>query len=196
MTETTKQKALRNTVFGEVLLDLFESRNLISSGPGIIEFADASGCDGEAVVRRMVSADYDPGFIGGLARDLDLSPAEREELFTAFTIEERTSDSTFEGEAMTEQIERKHPEMQNTVFGQVLTEILEVRDLLVTPFKVGKLAEDNGVDGWAVINRMASTDHGTGYLDGLATALNMSEEEMLELACANAFEERSGYWSA
>ena len=90
--------------------------------------------------------------------------------------------------------ERKHPEMQSTVFGQVLTEILEARDLPVTPFKVGKLAEDNGADGWAVINRMASTGHDVGHLDGLATALDMSEAEMTELACANLFEKRYGYW--
>ena len=91
-------------------------------------------------------------------------------------------------------MERKHPEMQNTVFGQVLTEILEARDLPVTPFKVGKLAEDNGADGWAVINRMASTGHDVGHLDGLATALNMSQDEMTELALANIFEKRHGYW--
>ena len=91
-------------------------------------------------------------------------------------------------------MEREHPEMRNTVFGQVLTEILEARELPVTPFEVGKLAEDAGVDGWAVINRMASTGHDVGHLDGLATALNMSEAEMTELACANIFEERYGYW--
>ena len=95
---------------------------------------------------------------------------------------------------MTEQreaMERKHPEMQNTVFGQVLTEILEERDLPVTPFKVGKLAEDSGADGWAVINRMAYAHaEGAGPLDGLADGLELTDEEKVRLARANAYEER------
>ncbi len=49
-----------------------------------------------------------------------------------------------------------HPELKNTVFGEVFAGMLEARGLRVTPFSVGKLAEDAGLDGWKVINRMAN----------------------------------------
>ena len=91
---------------------------------------------------------------------------------------------------MTETTKREHPEMRNTVFGQVLTEILEARDFTVTPANVGKLAEDSGADGWAVISRTASIEHPAGPLDGLADALELTYEEMDRLALANAYEER------
>jgi hypothetical protein len=84
-----------------------------------------------------------------------------------------------------------HPQLRTTVFGEVLAELLEKRELPVTPFHVGKLAEDAGLDGWKVINRMAST--GTefpGYLDGLAAALKLTEPEKYELAVAYTFEWR------
>ncbi len=45
----------------------------------------------------------------------------------------------------------QHAEMRNTVFGEVLAEMLEARSIPVTPFTVGKLAEDAGMDGWKVI---------------------------------------------
>ncbi len=85
-----------------------------------------------------------------------------------------------------------HPEMRNTVFGEVLAELLEAREIPVTPFRVGKLAEDAGLDGWKVINRMASTATGdsAGYLNGLAEALDLSEEEMAKLAISSSFDER------
>ncbi len=85
-----------------------------------------------------------------------------------------------------------HPEMRNTVFGEVLAELLEAREIPGTPFRVGKLAEDAGLDGWKVINRMASTATGdsAGYLNGLAEALDLSEEEMAKLALAYSFDER------
>jgi hypothetical protein len=86
----------------------------------------------------------------------------------------------------------EHPEMRNTVFGEVLAELLEERGLSVTPFAVGKLAEDVGLDGWAVINRMASTAAGNsaGYLDSLAGALDLSEPEKMKLALAYSLEQR------
>src|SRR5687767_5237280 len=61
----------------------------------------------------------------------------------------------------------------------------------VTPFKVGKLAEDVGLDGWKVINRMADAEH-AGAFDGLARKLGLSEAEKDELAFAYAFERRPG----
>ncbi len=84
-----------------------------------------------------------------------------------------------------------HPELTNTVFGEVLAELLETRGLEATPFKVGKLAEDAGLDGWKVLDRMAdaSANYG-GSLDGLVTALALSRWEMRELAHAFAFEQR------
>lgn len=86
-----------------------------------------------------------------------------------------------------------NPEMmRGTVFGEVLAELLEKRELRVTPFDVGKLAEDAGLDGWKVINRMASTSgEGPGHLDGLADALDLTEEERIELALAYVFERRA-----
>ena len=84
-----------------------------------------------------------------------------------------------------------HPEMRNTVFGEVLAEMLEVRGLPVTPFEVGQLAEDAGLDGWKVINRMANAGaEYAGPLDGLARALGLSRLEMRDLALAFAFEDR------
>ena len=90
------------------------------------------------------------------------------------------------------------PEMRNTVFGEVLAELLEARGLEVTPFKVGKLAEDVGLDGWAIINRMASTASGNsaGYLDGLANALDLAEPEKIKLALAYSLEERADQTAA
>jgi hypothetical protein len=81
--------------------------------------------------------------------------------------------------------------MRNTVFGEVLAEMLEARDIPVTPFTVGKLAEDAGMDGWKVINRMASEEaEYAGPFNGLADALELTEAERAEFACAHAFERR------
>jgi hypothetical protein len=86
----------------------------------------------------------------------------------------------------------ENPELKATIFGQVLAELLEERGLEVTPFKVGKLAEEAGLDGWRVINRMADAGaEDTGYLDGLAAALGLSTAEKVRLAFAYAFEHRA-----
>ena len=83
-----------------------------------------------------------------------------------------------------------HLELRNTVFGEVFAELLEARGLEATPFKVGKLAEDAGLDGW-VINRMANAGvEYAGPLDGLVLALDLSRPEMMDLAHAFTFEER------
>jgi hypothetical protein len=84
---------------------------------------------------------------------------------------------------------REQAEMlRDTVFGEVLTELLEKRDLPVTPFKVGKLAEDAGLNGWKVINRMASPHVDAGNLEPLADALELDDEETVRLARAYALE--------
>ena len=85
----------------------------------------------------------------------------------------------------------EHPELQNTVFGEVFVELLETRGLAATPFEIGLLAENAGLDGWKVLDRMAGA--GTGYagpLDGLASALDLTRPERKDLAHAFTFEER------
>ncbi len=87
----------------------------------------------------------------------------------------------------------ENPEMRNTRFGEVLAELLEARGLEVTPFQVGKLAEDAGLDGWAVLERMTNPDaENFGHLIGLADALQLTEPEKVKLALAYIFEEREG----
>ena len=86
----------------------------------------------------------------------------------------------------------QHEEMRNTVFGEVLASLLEERGLEATPFKVGKLAEEAGLDGWKLINRMADAGaQDPGHLDGLADALELSKAEKVSLAYAFAFERRA-----
>jgi hypothetical protein len=86
----------------------------------------------------------------------------------------------------------EHAQMRNTVFGEVLASLLQARGLEVTPFAVGKLAEEAGLDGWKVINRMASWDAPpAGHLNGLAARLGLTEPEMDELALAYALEKRA-----
>jgi hypothetical protein len=85
-----------------------------------------------------------------------------------------------------------NPEMRSTVFGRVLAELLEKREIPVTPFRVGKLAEEAGLDGWKVINRMADADaEDVGSFDGLAQILGLSDAEKDELAFAYVFERRT-----
>jgi hypothetical protein len=86
----------------------------------------------------------------------------------------------------------EHPQLRAAVFGEVLASLLEERDLPVTPFAVGKLAEEAGLDGWRVINRMADADtEDAGHLDGLAAALQLTRAEMVRLAFAYSFERRA-----
>jgi arginyl-tRNA synthetase len=87
----------------------------------------------------------------------------------------------------------EHPELRATVFGEVLASLLEARGLEVSPFAVGKLGEQSGLDGWKLINRMANADaEDTGHLGGLANAMDLSEPEKVQLACAYTFERRAG----
>jgi hypothetical protein len=87
----------------------------------------------------------------------------------------------------------EHPQLRAAVFGEVLAELLEKRGLPVTPAKVGLLAEQSGLDGWKLINRMADAGaEDTGHLGGLANAMDLSEPEKVQLACAYTFERRAG----
>ena len=87
----------------------------------------------------------------------------------------------------------KYAELRQTTFGEVLAELMEARGLEVSPFQVGKLGEQSGLDGWKLINRMANADaEDTGHLGGLAKVLNLSEAEKIELSFAYTFERRAG----
>jgi hypothetical protein len=82
-------------------------------------------------------------------------------------------------------------EMRSTVFGEVFAELLEARGVEVTPAGVGKLAEEAGLDGRKVINRMADADaEYAGPFGGVAEALDLSESEKNELALAFTLERR------
>jgi hypothetical protein len=86
----------------------------------------------------------------------------------------------------------EHKQLTNTVFGEVLASQLEARGLEVTPFKVGLLAEEAGLDGWKVINRMAAADNPSpGDLRALVERLGLTEPERDTLALAYAFEQRA-----
>ena len=87
----------------------------------------------------------------------------------------------------------KYAELRQTAFGQVVAELMESRDLEVTPFQVGKLGEKSGLDGWRLINRMADAGAADpGDLDGLASDLDLTRAERDKLALAYAFEQRRG----
>ncbi len=84
----------------------------------------------------------------------------------------------------------EHDEMRNTVFGEVICELFESRDLLLTPEAVEEYVNACGCEGEAVVNRMASTDEGCGALYGLARDLELTTEEAGMLSFAAAYEER------
>jgi hypothetical protein len=84
----------------------------------------------------------------------------------------------------------EHPEMRSTEFGRVLAELLEKRGLEVSPFAVGQLAEDAGLDGWQLINRMADADADfSRRLRPLAEKLELTDAEKTQLAMAFLFEQ-------
>ena len=89
--ENIEDSQLRDTVFGEVLCELFESRDLLLTPAAVEEFASACGCDGEAVVRRMAFTDDSCGPLDGLARDMDLTEGEMKDLANAAAYEECSS---------------------------------------------------------------------------------------------------------
>ena len=87
----------------------------------------------------------------------------------------------------------KYAELRQTTFGQVVAELMESRDLEVTPFQVGLLGEKSNLDGWRLLNRMTDANaEDPGDLGGLADALGLSASERDTLALAYAFEQRHG----
>ena len=86
----------------------------------------------------------------------------------------------------------EHATIRDTVFGEVLIELLEKRGIEPTPGKIDELAERSAIDGWALIARMSDPDAGhLGYLDALARVLHLSDAERTQLACAFSFERRA-----
>jgi transcriptional regulator with XRE-family HTH domain len=83
--------------------------------------------------------------------------------------------------------------LRRTAFGRVLSGLVESRDIPATPGRIGVLASSAGLDGWKVINRMASTRHRyvgrRGAMRDLAAKLDLNEEERDRLAMALSFEE-------
>lgn len=79
---------------------------------------------------------------------------------------------------------------RSTVFGEVLTDLLEKRGLSADPFAVARLAHEAGLKDSALVHRMIETGVDAGHLDGLAEYLELADEEMVELALAYAFEDR------
>ncbi len=100
-------------------------------------------------------------------------------------------------------VERKPPKaedisapLRRTAFGRVLCGLVDSKGLgPATPGRIGSLAAEAGLDGWKVINRMASTRRRyvgrRGSMDLLASRLGLDEEERERLAMALAFEEDS-----
>lgn len=84
-----------------------------------------------------------------------------------------------------------HPELKNTVFGEVFVELLEARGISTDPGTISELVEGAGVDGPLFLDRMAGdqADH-PGPLGRLAEDLRFSEVERTTLAMAFAFERR------
>lgn len=84
-----------------------------------------------------------------------------------------------------------HPELKNTVFGEVFVELLEAREISATPGAIGELVEGAGVDGWLFLDRMVGKEADyPGTLERLVEEMNLTEAEATELAMAFSFEKR------
>jgi len=84
-----------------------------------------------------------------------------------------------------------------TVFGRVLGEFMEARGFEPTPAQIIALGERSGLDGRELL-RGAQRPIGTSprprrrqNLGPLASHLGLSEEEMMRIAMAYTFEQRS-----
>ncbi len=92
---------------------------------------------------------------------------------------------------MTEQTRADARPLRNTAFGRVVCELAEERGIPATPGAIGSLAEQAGLEGWRVINRMAGADmtYKGRSLGLLVDALELDGEERRRLALAFTFEE-------
>jgi hypothetical protein len=79
-----------------------------------------------------------------------------------------------------------------SVFGEVLAELMEAREIPATEEQIGELAATSGLDPDDFIARVRGelVEH-VGHLEELAVALGLSVTERVVLCIAYAFEKRS-----
>jgi hypothetical protein len=79
---------MRSTVFGEVLASLLEARDIPATPFKVGMLAKRAGLDGSKVLKRMADVGAEnPGYLYGLADELDLSEPEKMRLAFAYTFE-------------------------------------------------------------------------------------------------------------
>lgn len=84
--------------FGDVLERLMRRRGLEPGPANVRELAARSGLDGDGLLRRMAgTSTEDLGLLRALARELDLSEAEKTELAVAYTFPSLASSYAGEG---------------------------------------------------------------------------------------------------
>lgn len=85
-----------------------------------------------------------------------------------------------------------HPELKNTVFGEVFVELLEARGISADPTTISDLVEGAGVDGFLFLDRMKCEEADyPGTLGRLVEELGLSPQDTMDVAMAFAFEERT-----
>ena len=78
-----------------------------------------------------------------------------------------------------------------SVFGEVLAELMESRGIPATEENIEELAVAGGLDPERVLARVSEdTDEHVGHFDRVVENLELSSEEMLDLAWACAMERR------
>jgi hypothetical protein len=86
------------------------------------------------------------------------------------------------------------PELRATAFGATLCELLEEREIEATPESVSEIAQNAGLDGDRLIERMSDTTERPFDLENLtylARHLELSDEEMMDLALSYTYQEPS-----
>ena len=84
-----------------------------------------------------------------------------------------------------------HPELKNTVFGEVFVELLEARGISADPTTISDVVEGAGVDGFLFLDRMKGEEADyPGSLGRLEKELGLSPQDTLNLSMAFAFEKR------
>jgi hypothetical protein len=85
-----KYAELRQTTFGQVLVELLEARGLPVSPFAVGQLAEDAALDGWKVINRMADAGAeDAGYLDGLADALGLSESEKIQLAYAYSFEQR-----------------------------------------------------------------------------------------------------------